>query len=260
MAGAALGDLNRDGRLDLLVGHHFGSAAETGPGVPIRVYMNRGLDGSGDPIFEDITDDIGLPPIDSKAPHVDIQDFDNDGWPDLYVSVTVDSAAGAVPLIFRHDGLLGDDPRFEIPSAANPHYYPAGPAADFDRDGRLDLFLGEFRSVYQGTPQDQGVVRSVLIRNTSPSGNWLDVHVDGPTAGIGVKVSVYQSGRADDPAGLLGYRELVCGYGFSSGSPPLAHFGLGSETVVDVVVAFPRVSETVTLTGVPANQLLVVPR
>ena len=99
VSGGAFADLNRDGRLDLLVGHHFGTASETGPGVPIRVYMNRGLDGSGDPIFEDITAAIGLPPIDSKAPHVDIQDFDNDGWPDLYVSVTVDSAQ-------RHPGAV----------------------------------------------------------------------------------------------------------------------------------------------------------
>jgi hypothetical protein len=107
-----MADLNRDGLLDLVVGHHFGSASENGPGVPIRVYMNRGLDGSANPIFDDITSDIGLPAINSKAPHVDIQDFDNDGWPDLYVSVTVDSGSGPEPLIFRNTGsLVGGDPK-----------------------------------------------------------------------------------------------------------------------------------------------------
>ena len=205
VSSGAFGDVDRDGRLDLLVGHHFGTASNAGPGVPIRLYMNRGLDGDGNPIFEDVTAAVGLPAIDAKAPHVDVQDFNNDGWPDLYTSVTV----GGQPIIFMNTGVVESDPTFAVPSVANPHYYPVGPVADFDLDGRLDVFLGEFRSVYQGTPKDEGVVPSLLLANETPGGNWLDVRVEGPGNGVGSTVAIYSGGQAGVPTALLGYREIA---------------------------------------------------
>ena len=253
VSSGAFGDVDRDGRLDLLIGHHFGTASNTGPGVPIRLYMNRGLDAGGDPILEDVTTAVGLPAIDSKAPHVDIQDFDNDGWPDLYTSVTVDGS----PLIFTNTGVVGGNPTFAIPSVTNPHYYPVGPVADFNLDGRLDIFLGEFRSVYQGTPNDEGVVPSVLLANQSPGANWLDVRVAGADAGIGSTVAIYVTGQAGEPDALLGYSQIVVGNGFSSSGLPIAHFGLGSETAVDVVVTAPRGGASFTISGVAANQRIV---
>jgi len=74
--GAAFGDLNRDGRLDLVVSAHYRQARN-------RVFLNEGLR-QGLPQFREITREAGLADIvPARCPHVEIQDFDNDGWPDI---------------------------------------------------------------------------------------------------------------------------------------------------------------------------------
>ena len=215
--------------------------------------MNRGPNAGGDPVFEDVTDTAGIPPIVSKQPHVEVQDFDNDGWPDLYVSVLVEGASGPVPVIFAHTG-NPSDPVFETiePARAltDPRYYAGGPTADYDNDGRVDVFLSEWRSSL-GTP-----ATSVLMRNTGAAGNWLQVAVEGDPAvgenrmGAGAVVAVR------DPANgrLVGVREISPSSGWSSSQPAIAHFGLGSLDRVDVTVQMPFGGRSLTREGVPANQ------
>jgi hypothetical protein len=68
-AGAVFADLNRDARLDLIVGIHHERARN-------RVYLNEGVDGDV-PRFRDVSSDAGLPPqLTTKSPHVEAQDFD----------------------------------------------------------------------------------------------------------------------------------------------------------------------------------------
>lgn len=231
VAGAAIADLNRDGLPDLVVGHHYNSTLSKGVLVPVRVYVNRGADEAGSPIFEDVTQASGMPGLPTKAPHVEIADFDNDGWPDILT--TASSGDGSAPGVFRHLGVDADGiPQFETPPGlGSPQYWVSGPTADVNRDGRLDVFLVEW----------EPVLPSLLLINQTASGNWLEVSV-GPESGqlaIGSLVEVWEAGHLEEADHLLGVREIVATQGYTAGHLQVAHFGLGDLDEVDVRVTFP---------------------
>lgn len=244
--GAAFGDLNRDGLLDLVVSIH---------GIPARnrVYLNTGLK-DGVPTFRDITEEAGLgQALPVRAPHIEIQDFDNDGWPDIYLSAAwLDRDGTVTPLVYRHAGLREGVPTFTAPRAIDENmvYYPTGPAGDYDNDGRLDLFLVNW---FAGN-------HSRLLQNTTPAKNWLQVRARGERVnrmGLGTQVRIYRAGANQAAQNLLGFQELNIGYGYGAGQPAVCHFGLGDEATVDLVVLFPN-GQRVIRTGVTANQQLTI--
>ncbi len=250
--GAAFGDLNRDGLLDLVVSIHGVTARN-------KIYLNRGLT-DGEPRFLDVTAIAGLPTqLNEKSPHVEIQDFDNDGWPDIYLSTAWLHDDGTItPLIYRNLGTTAsrDTPRFEAsfrPEALDSGklvYFPAGPSGDYDNDGRLDLFLVNW---YRGN-------HSRLLRNTSnPENHWLTVRVHGRSFnrdGIGTRIRVFV--RNGEVRSLIGFQELGTGYGYASGQDTACHFGLGSATTVDLEIRFPNGS-TIRREGVETlNQTLTI--
>ena len=243
--GVTAGDLNRDGRPDLVIGQHFQSTLQRGTVAPIHAYLNRGLDAAGNPRFEDVTDASGLPALATKSPDVQVVDFDNDGWPDILTSAS--SAGGTRPTVFRNLGLVGDVPRFETPPGLGAaQYWVNSAVADVDRDGRVDVFVTDFDPARP----------SLLFVNGAPAGRWLDVSVAGPGQGAGSRVEVFAAGHLGDPAGLLGMEEITTSTGYTTGRPPVAHFGLGGATTVDVRVIAPRSGATVSAAGVGVNRTL----
>lgn len=248
VSGVSAADLNRDGLLDLVLGHHFNSTLSHGTRVPVRVYLNRGADGRGDPVFEDVTEASGLAPLSTKAPHVEIADLDNDGWPDILT--TASAAGGTRPAVFRGLGLEAGVPRFAVPEGlGSPQYWVTGPTADVDLDGRQDVLLVEWEP---GLP-------SLLLRNVSASGNWVSVSVTPEEGGgIGARVEVYEAGRLGQPSALLGARDIVASQGYAAGSPPIAHFGLGDVAAVDLRVTLPG-GRTLEAVRVEANRHVRLP-
>ena len=220
VAGVDVADLNRDGQPDLVVGQHFNSTVDDGCRVPVRVYLSRGVR-EGAPAFDDVTERAGIPALPTKAPHVQVEDFDNDGWPDVLVTASAEN--GTRPVVLRHRGLRDGVPQFTTPPGlGDEQYWITAAVGDVDRDGRQDVLLVEYEPAKP----------SLLLRNGSGAGNWLDVQV--PASWIGAVVRVYPDGRLGDPSALLWRQEVVVTRGNAAGGPPVVHVGLGGVTSVDV--------------------------
>lgn len=278
-AGVAFGDVNRDGLIDIVVGQHYKTPWKEP--VAVRLYLNRGVDAIGhEPLYEDVTTQVGLQRLPMKAPHVEIQDFDNDGWDDIYTSVVKRIPGKACPVIFRGLGIRDGLPRFrddamgvnDFPTAEDRSinktgdffkkvvqdrkivYTAPGPSGDFDNDGRLDLFLANW---WLESP-------SLLLRNETPGGRWLNVRLQGGNGvnrmGLGARVRLYKSGRGGEPDALIGHREMSVGFGYTSGQPAVAHFGLGKEESCDVEVEWPHGKGKMLKSGVKADQVVTIER
>jgi hypothetical protein len=247
-AGAAIADVNRDGWPDLVVGQHYNSTLSQGTPAPVRLYLNHTENAGDHPVLDDVTEEAGLVGLPTKAPHVEVVDFDNDGWPDILA--TASSGGGALPAVFHATGVTGGVPRFEPPAGlGSTQYWVSGPTADVDRDGRVDLLLVEF----------EPALPSLLMLNRSESGHWIEVSVSADAGGaVGTVVAAYEAGGAGDAARLVGMREIVATVGYTAGVEQVAHIGLGEVTEVDLVVTPPG-GEPITVTGVRADRHLRLP-
>jgi hypothetical protein len=129
--GIAVIDFDNDGHADLFLtnGAPQPDLRKTGPEWWNRLYRNR-----GDGTFEDVTEKAGLKGA-GYSIGVAVADFDNDGWPDIFVA-GVDRN-----ILYRNRG----DGSFEdvTERAHIPHTGWAVSAAffDADNDGWNDLFI-----------------------------------------------------------------------------------------------------------------------
>lgn len=276
VCGVSFGDVNRDGLLDLVLGPHF-QKPWLNP-QPLRLFVNKGIT-NGNPSFEEVTKSAGMTPMPMKAPHVEIQDFDNDGWPDIYTSIVKFKNKIPHPVIFKHTGMTGGSLKFRENALAvndfpnDDHlgkngksgdlfdklirdktiiYTAPGPTADFDNDGKLDMFLCSW---WPEAP-------SMLLHNDTKGGNWLQLQVKGSKGvnimGVGARIKIYRAGKLGQPSSLLGCQDIGVGYGYASGQAAMAHFGLGKENAVDVEVTFPNEKGKFTRKNIKANQKITL--
>lgn len=237
-SGVTLADLNHDGRLDVVVNHHYGSSAFGAYGdkacaIGPTLYLNTG-NTNGSPRFTNVTERSGVVPMKSKAPHAEVVDLDNDGCPDIVVSVRVTTADGTGPFVYRCTPTSDGVPQYTSPSydPSTLHYFISAAVADYNRDGRPDVFMGEF---------DPSQIPPLYDNESPGNGHWLNVRVSAPKNpfGIGARVLVYPRGRSGQADALLGMSEIQVGNGFSTAGEAIAHFGLGDAKAVDVVVQLP---------------------
>ncbi len=161
-SGAAFLDYNRDGNLDLFVSHYVGykygltlydsNPSLVGEQSPV-LYGVAGLEktrntlygNNGDGTFTDVSKEAGLlkaEPAYGFTPLV--ADFDNDGWPDIYV------ADDSTPsLLFRnnHDGTFSETGLLAgvaFDANGRPQAGMGADAGDYDGDGLLDIIKTNF--------------------------------------------------------------------------------------------------------------------
>ncbi len=253
--GAGFGDLNGNGLVDLVITEHV-------PGPCLHVWINQGIRKDGTPMFRKVSDDIGLRdrlpsegptglPI--KSAHVAIRDVDNDGRNDIMLSMVYKPEGGPVQPFVLRNLTDNDSPlRFDVPKFESIiGYYAPGPVADYDRDGRVDIFL----------PSWFDELPNYLFRNVCEGGNRLTVRVVGDgkrynTMGVGATVRVYRRGYPGDKTHLLGRFDIAIGTGYASGEQALAHVGLGENQQCDVVVTWGQ--REVVRGNVASNQTITV--
>jgi len=140
LAGVALIDYNRDGFLDIYLvnGAAIPSLAKESPRFFNRLYRNN-----GDLTFTDVTAEAGVAGS-GYGMGAAVGDFDNDGWPDLYVANVNDNQLfhnngdGTFTDVTRRAGVAGGTYK------GRKMWTVAAGWLDYDNDGRLDLFLSNY--------------------------------------------------------------------------------------------------------------------
>jgi hypothetical protein len=220
--GIAVGDYNRDGRVDFLV-TTFSDDYKT-------LYRNDGGNN-----FSDVTYRTGLasPTIPFLAWGAGFLDFDNDGLLDIFIAnghvyPSVDQRDWGTtwaerPQLFRN---LGGTNFQEVPPATGSglaDVIPARGAAfgDLFNDGHIDVVLNNMDSV------------PALLRNVVKNGNhWISLKLVGgpksPRDAIGAKVFL-------TAGGVRQRGDVISGGSYGSSSDERVHFGLGSAAKVEKV-------------------------
>jgi len=230
--GPVVGDVDRDGRLDVFVpAIHYGS-----------LHLNRG------DYFEDRTDAMGLAVICGQYTGwgAALVDYDNDGYLDLF-QANGDAHHEHIEeaMLVRNDGKgRFVDVASQSGESLKRKYVSRGVATgDFDNDGDTDFLVLNLND----SPR--------LLRNDGGNRNhWLAVIAklpNGKSDAVGARVSVTANGMTQ----IL---HAALPQGYLSQSDPRPHFGLGNATRAQRVEIRWRNGKTTVLNDVPADQFIKV--
>jgi len=222
------GDVDHDGRLDLIVANRAGQANS--------FYAN--LDGTN---FQKQTrGDLGLDLSASEGSA--FADFDNDGWLDLFVA----NSNSETNLLYQNnkDGtftsLVGNTVTIDPVSNVGTAW------ADYDLDGDMDLFV----STVGGN--------NLLFRNNTSGNNYLRLKLTGLIQNkfaVGTSVEVF---AVIDGVSEVVKRVVNTSSGNRGQTPNTLHFGLGDASIIDDInIRWPNGTFT-SLTNIAVNQELEI--
>ncbi len=164
--GVGIGDFNNDGLKDIFF---------SGNQVSCRLYINKGNNR-----FEDITEKAGVT-TNVWATGVSIADVNNDGYDDIYVCVFgKDLIHRSKNLLFINQHDLTFKEQAEQYGLADTGYSTQAVFFDYDKDGDLDMYLGNYLLTRYNT-------NSIVPRDRSghsPANDKL-YRNDGDSAGTG---------------------------------------------------------------------------
>ncbi len=203
-AGVSVVDFDNDGHLDVYL-------VNSGEGSKNRLYRNK-----GDGTFEEVAEKMGVADLNQEGTGVCMGalwgDFDNDGYEDLLVF------KWGKPEVYRN--LQGKG--FErVADAGLPDWINAGAAVllDYDRDGRLDVFLAGYWAddVDLWNLRDTKIMpesfeyannggRRHLLRNVSTKGK---IRFEDVTERAGIKSTRWALGLAAADLRGTGYPDVI---------------------------------------------------
>ena len=245
--GNAFGDYNNDGYLDLVVSN--------ASGLPALLYQNENA-----AFFTDVSFVSGIGAV--TLPYfkwaVEFLDYDNDGLLDLFVanghlqeniSLFSESTYPQMDLVFRNVRRQNGTHHFtdmstEVGLAEFPKKVSRAAAfGDYDNDGDTDIFLNNSNQP------------AMLLQNEGGNSNhWLTIQPIGTrsnVSGIGTKIVV--------KAGNLSLtKEVRSGASYLSQSDLRVHFGLGNNSVVEVLEIHWQSGLTERFSHVKSNQILYI--
>ncbi len=231
--GCAFVDYDRDGKLDLVVATyvHFNLAKTPAPGeaagctwkgaavmcgprglpyAPNLLFHNLGLK-DGQTNFEDVSKSSG---IEKTTGHycfsVTTLDYNDDGWPDLYV------ACDSTPAILyrnNHNGTftdVGADTGVAFNEDGREQAGMGSAAADIDGDGRIDLFKTNFSD------------DTATLYHANADGTFTDITF---AAGLGINTDALGWGTAFLDTDNHGYPDILVANGHVYPEVDSAHLG-----------------------------------
>jgi hypothetical protein len=174
-AGCSFLDYNRDGHLDLFVSNYVRFSFEHAPvpgenvncnwkGIPVECGP-RGLPtgrhslyrNNGDGTFADVSQQAGIAAAtESYGMTVVAADFDEDGWPDIYVAC---DSTPSLLFMNNHDGTFREEGVMRGLALSDDGAEQAGMGlgvGDYDLDGHLDLFKTHFADDANGLYHNDG--------------------------------------------------------------------------------------------------------
>lgn len=240
--GVTAGDYDCDGYLDIAKTNFAGDTSS--------LYRNRGK-----LIFEDETFQTGLGRNTRFLGWgISFIDFDNDGWPDLFVTnghvypevgeTSIESGYRERKVLYKN---LGNGRFADVSDVGGPGILEQVPGrgcavGDFNNDGSLDVVVNCVNDVPQ-----------LLCCRSTLKNNWLKIKTTGVKSnrsGIGARIycSTPNHRQMD---------EVRSGSSYVSQNDLRVHFGLGAALKADLEIHWPS-GVVDRLPGVKANQVITV--
>ena len=250
-------DYDNDGWLDLFVAGYardIDSVASdylglSSSGARPRLYRNTGgaLRQAQGERFEDVTAQVGLDDV-NQSMGANFGDFDNDGYPDLYLGTGFPAFNALAPNVaYRNNGASSFS---NVTFSAGLGHIQKGHGiafGDLDRDGDQDIFM-QVGGFY---PSD-GFVNSLYV-NPGSDNRWTSIRLIGTQsnrAAIGARITVNVTGSDGDRA-----VHAVVSSGGSFGASSLEQeIGLGrAESIESIEIWWPASDTRQTFRGVPLD-------
>ncbi|MGB3848770.1 MAG: CRTAC1 family protein, partial [Tunicatimonas sp.] len=191
---ATWNDFNQDGWLDLFIGNE---TAADGRVHPSELYLNNGDGPDGHVTFREQAQTAGVAANEGSndfyVKGVTSGDYNNDGWPDIYVSVFHSQRSN---ILFKNEGLdQNGQLRFSnvTQEAGLLEDHSSFPTWfwDYDNDGWLDIFVaGYFRSNYYGSVAQDIVAEYLNEPHQAATARLYRNNQDGTFSNVSKKVGL----------------------------------------------------------------------